>query len=69
MSGQLSGRGADARYQKEPMTNNLILLFALYLSAYLVGLTPVVPVPCGLAITALVIINVSFLVNDLGRDR
>jgi hypothetical protein len=51
------------------MTNNLILLFALYLSAYVVGLTPAVPVPCGLAITALVIVNVSFLVNGLGRDR
>jgi hypothetical protein len=48
---------------------SLILLFSVYLSAYLVGLTPAVPVPCGLAITALVIVNVSFLANGLGRDR
>jgi hypothetical protein len=48
---------------------NLILLFALYLGAYLIGLTPAVPVPCGLAITALVIVNVGFLANGLGRDR
>jgi hypothetical protein len=55
--------------REELMTNNLILLFALYLSAYLVGLTPAVPESYGLAITALVIVNVSFLVNGLRRDR
>jgi hypothetical protein len=49
--------------------NNLILLFALYLSAYLIGLMPAVPAPCGLAITSLVIVNVGFLANGIGRDR
>jgi hypothetical protein len=48
---------------------NLILLFALYLSAYLVGLTPAVPETYGLAITVLVIVNVGFLANGLERDR
>jgi hypothetical protein len=65
----LIGRCADVRRLKEPMTNNLIWLCALYLSAYLVGLTPAVPVPCGLAITALVIVNIGFLFSGLGRDR
>ena len=48
---------------------DLILLFAFYLGAYLVSLTPAVPVPCGLAITTLVIVNVGFLANSVGRDE
>jgi hypothetical protein len=48
---------------------SLILLFALYLAAYLVSLTPAVPVPCGLVITALVIVNIGFLTEGLGKDR
>ena len=55
-------------YLTKPLANP-ILLFALYLVAYLIGLTPAVPAHCGLAITVLVIVNVGFLANGLGRDR
>jgi hypothetical protein len=36
------------------------------LAAYLVALSPAVPVLCGLVITSLVIINLTFLILDEG---
>jgi hypothetical protein len=45
-----------------------LTLGGFYLAAYLVALTPSVPPLCGLVITSLVIVNMSFLILPRGRD-